>query len=197
MSAFAFESPNPAEVAEVVDGTGLITDDPNERAYAREMARRTLASGAELFIGMAPEGDVGMVVEVDGSRVKIAPLAMMLASLFLYGLIVLLILLFTLLGTSNVQYITLASSHFTDPFATVQALYSSPEEREDVARSWEENPARRFGVEVEEDRFWIGVLEAEEEGEEEEGRGGEREKGRAFGVRKGGLSGLYRLVRND
>jgi len=130
-----------------------------------------------------------MVVGVDESRVKITPLAMMLASSFLYGLIVLLILLFTLLGTSNVQYITLASSHFTDPFATVQGLYSPPG-RADVVRSWEENPARRFGVEVEEDRFWIGVLGTEEGGEEGEGRGGEREKGRAFGVRKGGLSGL-------
>jgi hypothetical protein len=85
IATFAFEGPNYGAVADAVDGTGLITNEPYEQAYGREMARRILASSAFLYIGRESETPVGIKVGVNGSRLKIAPLATVLASSFLYG----------------------------------------------------------------------------------------------------------------
>jgi hypothetical protein len=89
-------------------------------------------------------------------------------------LVVLALLLSLVIKTLRVSYVRLASAHLTDPFATVQALYFPDP---DPVSSWQENALRKFEVEGEKDRLYVGVLSVES--------AKSQNMEQAFGVRKG------------
>ena len=83
MVAMGFET-SYRPIAPVIDGAGFTSAETHEQAYARELSKRILGLGAALYrnSGVAEIRTEGGIV---ASKLEIAPLAVLLGAMFVYG----------------------------------------------------------------------------------------------------------------
>ncbi|TFK38978.1 hypothetical protein BDQ12DRAFT_722828 [Crucibulum laeve] len=162
MVTFGFETPS-TWVADRVDGAGLVTDpntnstgDTYEEAYSLELGRQVLARGAVIYQS-APTSEISSKNIVIGSRLRMAPLVLMIAAMVTYICFVLFILIQALASVLNAPLVRLASLYVNDPLTIIHTLYG----KGDASSTWEYETKKRFGEESEQDRLAVGEMYGE------------------------------------
>jgi len=152
-SLFAVSS---TQVSDAVDGAGLLTNMSYEEAYSLQLSKQALARGAVIY---EPRNVLSISKELNiiGSRLQLIPLIIFVLATLIFALQVLIVSVCTITSASGLHYVNLAAMHLNNPVVTVQNLYGHP----NPLMSWEQDTAKRFGFESDEDRLNVGPVEYE------------------------------------